>query len=182
MNIELFATLIIIHVLGDFALQTDRIYIWKTQGGPIGLAIHVMLHLVATILLINQTPQLWLFLISLGGVHYVIDWTKLRFKGNQNAVAFLADQIAHLIHLIALSFMFSDLTGVISAPWVYGLALYAVLPAVTMCLWVWAYDLEGRVNDNLWAAEWRLSMKPMSQAFGVPLVFCMVVSAVMFVF
>ena len=182
MNIELFATLVIAHVLGDFALQTDQIYRLKTQGGLLGLAVHVLLHLVAITLLIERTPQLLVFLLNLGLVHYAVDWIKLRSKSDRNALAFLIDQLAHFAHLVLLAWMFPDIRGIIATPWVYGLALYSFLPAMTMCLWVWAFDQEGRVTDSQLAAEWRLSMKSVSQAFGLPLVLGMMVSALFLAF
>ena len=181
MNIELFATLVIAHMLGDFALQTDQIYKLKTQGGLLGLAVHVFIHLIAITLLIERTPELLIFLLNLGLVHYAVDWIKLQTKSDRNAIAFLLDQVAHFSHLVLLAWMFPEIQGIIPVPWVYGLAIYSILPGIAMCLWVWAFDQEGRVSDSQLAAEWRISMKPISQAFGIPLVVCMVFSAAILV-
>ncbi len=182
MNFELFATLIIAHVLGDFALQTDQVYRLKTQGGLGGLAVHVIIHLIATVFLIRPTEPLsiLLFLLNLGVIHYLIDWVKLKTKSERNYISFVVDQIAHFSHLILLTYLFPDLQGVINSPWVYALALYSLLPIVTMCMWVWSFDQEGKVNDSQLVAEWRMSMKSISQAFGWPLICCMAISIYFF--
>jgi len=74
----LFTTLMLGHLLGDFLLQTNWVFNFKTRSW-VGIAIHTLIHLVATALLLHNWDELWSLFITLGILHFATDWVKIRY-------------------------------------------------------------------------------------------------------
>lgn len=167
---ELLITLLIGHVLGDFALQTDRVYQLKIRGG-LGLAIHVALHVLVTgILLQARYLNNWLLLLLLFVIHYAIDWTKLQFHSQRNLPGFILDQVAHVSSLIFLVWLFPQTSSDIPSEWLYPVLVYGLIPILTMMLWVWSNDMVGTRMDTRGTQRMRSSMKTISQLSSLPLI------------
>ena len=75
---EALAILLLTHVIGDYALQTDSIYKLKTSGGILGLALHVLIHVLITGLLLQLGfVRNWFLLLLLFVLHFTVDLIKL---------------------------------------------------------------------------------------------------------
>ncbi|MEM7798852.1 MAG: DUF3307 domain-containing protein [Chloroflexota bacterium] len=169
-GIELIATLLIGHVLGDFALQTDRIYQLKIRGG-VGLFLHVILHVIVTgILLRTGYIENWFLLTILFIVHYIIDWTKLQVKTDRNLPGFVLDQLAHVGSLFLLVWLFPSTSIDIPREWLLPILIYGIIPCITMMIWVWSNDMAGTSRDTMQTRTMRRTMKTVSQLTSLPLV------------
>ena len=88
---SLFTTLLLAHLLGDFPLQTDRIFALKLKGG-IYLLPHVLVHVVITAILLRDLGEVWPLLLALGIFHFAIDWFKVTTTLVSPDIDFLIDQ------------------------------------------------------------------------------------------
>lgn len=96
--IETFTALFFAHVLADFVLQTG--YMVRRKRSPAVLALHTAIVLITAQAATGQiaAPELLL----LAGVHLMID--AIKTYGNFNSLAaFMADQAAHLLTLVAIA-------------------------------------------------------------------------------
>ena len=73
---NLFLILLLGHLLGDFLLQTNWIYRFKTQSW-VGIALHTGIHIVVTLLLVKNWVEAWPLILLLGVIHFCIDWSDL---------------------------------------------------------------------------------------------------------
>ncbi len=93
--------LLLAHLVADFLLQPYELV--KLKGQPLGLAIHSGVHAIVTAVLVAPfLPRWWLIVPVLSVVHYFIDWMKVaggHTDGPRSLVAFLGDQVLHLIAL-----------------------------------------------------------------------------------
>lgn len=101
----IFFNLILAHLLGDFILQPNA---WvadkeKRKGRSIYLYLHVLLHILLTMIFLWDL-NLWWIAVIIGVTHFLIDWAKLHFQTQKTKrMWFFADQIAHISVIIALS-------------------------------------------------------------------------------
>ena len=107
--------LIFAHVLADFVLQTGAMV--KHKSNPAILALHTAIVLLTAQAATGQiaAPAL----LALAAAHLVIDAVKT-YSNFRNLTAFVLDQSAHVITLVAVAFYAPDLwaTGVWSTqPW-----------------------------------------------------------------
>lgn len=144
---EIFATLSLAHLLGDFPLQTNRIFKMKMEGHK-GLFIHVAIHLVTLALLIRHPWKAWPLLLTLGVAHYITDWAKLHIPARQQAPGFLVDQLIHFITLAILTRAFPGIEPLLPGWVLYVALLLAVVPAVMMYLWVLDNDRRPFTGAN----------------------------------
>lgn len=114
--IETFIALLLGHVLGDFVVQTRAIVENKARARM--FLLHGVMVLIMTMTATGQIAR-W-ELLALAATHMVIDAVKT-YLAPHNIAAFLADQGAHLITLIAAAALVPDL-------WATG--LWATLPAL----------------------------------------------------
>ncbi len=170
-----FLALWLAHLLADFPLQTNRVFRLKIASNA-GLALHVLIHLLMTALLVRQPASHLSLFLALGLVHFVIDWTKLRLPGDPQWPGFLLDQLAHLVSLGLLALWQREVTAVLS-PWLMvPLILLVLLPALLMLLWVWANDVQqdGRFQTSRpvhWASRRLLTLSQQTGWVAVLLVF-----------
>jgi len=153
---ETFLILLLAHLLGDFPLQTNRIFRMKLAG-ILGLIIHVAIHLIAAILLIPSAEQYWMVLLVLGVSHFITDWSKVRLQHPNRSFlpGFLIDQGVHIVVIILLSIWQPNIPSILPQQLLIILLLFATLPAILMTVWVWANDtyvIKKRVESK--KAKW----------------------------
>lgn len=114
--IETFLALLLGHVLGDFVVQTRAMVENKARARM--FLLHGVMVLIMTMAATGQIAR-W-ELLALAAAHMAIDAVKT-YLAPHNIAAFLTDQGAHLITLIAAAALVPDL-------WATG--LWATLPAL----------------------------------------------------
>ena len=160
-------TLLLAHLLGDFPLQTDKIFKLKTQSN-FGLAIHVAIHLGVTALLIHRPLTYWPILLILGIAHFTTDWVKLNFPSKNQAAGFLWDQLVHYITILLIGLWVPDLPAILPTWIMIPAIILAFIPAIMTFFWVWATQIQHASLENesiciTWAS---VSLLPMSQRIG----------------
>lgn len=166
---DVLATFLLGHLIGDFALQTDLVYSLKKQGS-IGLLVHIGIHLGVTALLLKNTPQKWLALVALGLVHFTLDWFKLHSNDAKQAPGFLIDQLLHLGVILVIARLASGLKVVLPPEVLYPAVLYGLVSPIMMFLWIWTNDLDPqRVRDSKVITWVHKRMFWLSKRLGIPL-------------
>ena len=97
-----FIVLLLAHLLADFPLQTNRIFRLKITSN-VGLALHVLIHVLMAALLLQQPGQYLDLLLALATAHFVTDWLKVRFPTEPQWPGFVLDQVAHLAAIAGLA-------------------------------------------------------------------------------
>jgi hypothetical protein len=160
-------TLLLAHLLGDFPLQTNKVFKLKTQGN-FGLAIHVAIHLAVTALLIHHPFHYWPVLLLLGLAHFTTDWVKLHFPGKNQAASFIWDQLVHYITILLIALWVPDLPAILPT-WIMIPAIaLTFIPAILIFFWVWASQIQQTSSENetlciTWAT---VCLLPISQRLG----------------
>jgi hypothetical protein len=160
-------TLLLGHLLGDFPLQTNKVFKLKTQGN-LGLSLHVAIHMAVTALLIHEPWQYWPLLLLLGVAHFTTDWIKLHFPGKNQAAGFVLDQLVHYITILLIGFWVPDLPAVLPTWIMIPAIVLGFIPAVMTFFWVWANQVQQAKLENepiciTWASA---SLLTMSQRIG----------------
>ncbi len=167
----IFTTLLLAHLLGDFPLQTNRIFRMKLQG-PKGLALHAAIHVLVTALLIQNFWQVWPALLMLGSLHYLTDWAKLRYANDPPLTpGFILDQVIHLITLLVIAVLTPRIMPLFPLEFLLPAIVLAVIPALLTFAYVWATDqCRANVSSPLlpnttiqWACK---QLLPISQTTG----------------
>lgn len=174
-----FMVLYLAHLIGDFPLQTNRIYELKSQSNR-GILLHVAIHIMVAVILIKNPLPYWRLLLVLGIVHFIIDWTKLHLPGRRQTPGFILDQIAHFLSLILIASWTPGVTAVLPL-WLLWLGILLILtPASLMLLWVGATDLLIDLPENQpikWASR---SLLPLSQKIGSILVLALTLTTLFY--
>jgi hypothetical protein len=172
---DLLATLILAHLIADFPLQTDWIFRLKSRHWA-GVLLHAAIHAGVTALLLQNPPRHWPMLVTLGGIHFITDWLKLRVKFKLRSPGFILDQAAHGLALLLLATWPVQMAGILPPIYLYPAVAYATLPALLMLLSVLADDLqEYAVHLPYWPAQKMSQIIPLSQRVGYPLVVLVVI-------
>lgn len=104
---SLFWHLYLAHLLGDFPLQTNRIFAWKVRNFT-GVLVHVAVIVALSALLIAPLlgePASWAILAVIGVAHALQDQFKLRYSkrtGDDGLAPYVLDQVGHLVTTIAV--------------------------------------------------------------------------------
>lgn len=107
---EAFAALLFAHVLADFVLQTGRMAQAKGERDLAALALHVGTVGVASAVAIGAvTGTAFMAMAVLTLVHLAIDIAKS--FAPKGLAAFLGDQAAHLVSIVAVAAVWPDLWG-----------------------------------------------------------------------
>ncbi|MCA9917983.1 MAG: DUF3307 domain-containing protein [Anaerolineales bacterium] len=162
-----FFVLLLAHLLADFPLQTNRIFRLKVTSNA-GLALHVMIHVVMTALLLRQPARYLDLLLALAVAHFLTDWVKVRFPTDPQWPGFVLDQLAHLAAIVALAWWRPVVTAVLPLWLMLPLIIFVLLPAGLMLLWVWANDAQQQNRyQNSRSVQWASRrLLPISQRFG----------------
>lgn len=150
---DVLATLLLAHLIADFPLQTNWVFKIKTQSSW-GIAVHVGIHLLVTAVLIKEPITYWLMLASLGVVHFIIDWVKLRLPARQQTPGFILDQIAHLLTLLLIAIAIPAIPVLLPTWLLYPVLALTLIPALLTCLWVLANDLRNQPTPTWPPVEW----------------------------
>ncbi|MEM8858022.1 MAG: DUF3307 domain-containing protein [Chloroflexota bacterium] len=170
---EALALLLLTHVIGDYALQTDSIYKLKTTGGILGLAIHVAIHIVITGMLLQLGfVRNWLLLSMLFLLHFTVDLAKLHVNTRYQFVAYVIDQIFHLGCILLLFWLFPQTQTLVPNELLVPFLIYSLVPFLTMTIWVW-YSEKQRVlrpdDEAILTRGFLGRMKWVSQVTALPL-------------
>lgn len=135
---SLFWHLYLAHLLGDFPLQTNRIFAWKVRNLT-GILVHVGIVVGLSALLMAPllgNPVLWAILPLIGIAHAVQDHLKLRYSkrtGDDGLAPYLLDQVGHLLATIAVVLLFRPWTlQTVSLPPAWGIIAWAYDDRVMM--------------------------------------------------
>lgn len=164
-------TLLLAHLIGDFPLQTNKVFQLKSQGS-LGLALHVAIHLIVTALLIRHPWQYGGVFAILGIAHFITDWVKLKYPGQNQTAGFVWDQLIHYITILLVGYWQPDLPTILPN-WVMVPALItAFIPAIMTFLWVWAIQIQQKDTSReyayvTWASR---ALLPLSQRLGLAVI------------
>jgi hypothetical protein len=108
---ETLALLLLAHVLADFVLQPARMALAKAELNPGWTLAHILVVASASALLLGvQSPATAAVVAGLSLAHLAIDLAKSGIGTRIAAsTAFLADQAAHLVTLLAVATLWPDL-------------------------------------------------------------------------
>ncbi|MFT5196751.1 MAG: hypothetical protein ACI85U_003788 [Candidatus Promineifilaceae bacterium] len=170
---EALAFLLLTHVIGDYALQTDSVYKLKISGGLLGLAVHVFIHILITGMLLQfGFLRNWLLLVLLFLLHFTVDLAKLQVNTRFHFLAYLIDQFMHIVCILFLFWLFPQSKTLIPNQWLPLFLAYSLIPFVSMTAWVWHSEQQSRLrpNDKLILQQGFLGrMKNVSQITAIPL-------------
>ncbi len=176
---DVFASFLLGHLIGDFALQTDLVYELKKRG-MVGLWVHIGIHLGVTALLLQNEPKKWLAMAVLALVHFGLDWFKLHNEDKAQAPGFLIDQFLHLGVILIISLFVSDLKATLPSQVLYPALLYGLVPPILMFLWVWTNDLEAEKIRSSVIVQWiHKKAFGLSKRLGIPLLIAVAIGLLM---
>ncbi len=168
---NLLATLILAHLIADFPLQTNGIFRLKSTHW-LGILLHATVHCLVAAFLIDNPVAHWQLLVSLGVIHFGIDWFKLQGQIRFESLGFVLDQLAHVLSLVVLArWPWSPAVDGLLRPTMLYLAVgYAMLPALLMFLSVLSRDLAQFTADSPPGVESQaVRLRSLSQTAGLPL-------------
>jgi len=108
--------LILAHLLADFVFQPTRLVLWKMKS-KYGVLVHVLVHFTINLLVLSPFiingyywPILAAFVICFA--HFWIDQAKISYdlKHDKKVMAFLMDQLMHLLTIMLVYFFVQNLT------------------------------------------------------------------------
>lgn len=170
--LNVFATFLLAHLIADFPLQTNKMIALKKQG-PMGICLHVLVHVVVASLLLQDSMSNWLLLLLLACIHWVIDWTKIALS-TDTVSSFISDQIAHVVSIVVIVGIAFGLEIVPETALpdrvLYPAIAYAILLASMVFIWVWANHQSAEVAYNRPLVGWaQRRMLDFSQRAGLAL-------------
>jgi Protein of unknown function (DUF3307) len=172
---QFIATLFLAHLLADFPLQTNRIAALK-QTSIRGLALHIAIYVAATWLLLGMKLDFWPLVFSLGLVHFVIDWYKVKVSGSNGVQSFLFDQLAHILSILVLAnstkWISDGTLTIIPEMILYPALIWAFFLAVMVFCWVWMNSLQDDQLNKSAVYSWgRTRLLELEQRAGFGLLF-----------
>ena len=108
---NLFWLLLLAHLVGDFPLQTDRVFYVKKKYKA-GLWLHVGIWTICNFIITFpylKYPLYWFILLALVISHYIYDYSKIKLTEigvQDNFFLFLLDQLLHLSTAYAAALLF----------------------------------------------------------------------------
>lgn len=114
----IFTKLILAHIIGDFILQPSSWVADKERNKTKSkyLYIHVLIHFILSFVFLWDI-KLWWIAAAVGITHFIIDTAKLHFqKAKTRRIWFFADQLLHILVILALSVFAQDIPfGIINS-------------------------------------------------------------------
>ncbi|MEN0000960.1 MAG: DUF3307 domain-containing protein [Pseudomonadota bacterium] len=124
--LQTFAMLLLAHAVADFSLQPDWMVARKKE--PAIFLLHILIVFVLSVIALGGALELALFV---AGSHLVIDAVKnwaLSAKLSATAAAFITDQCAHMLVIVAVSLWMPQVVGSgIWQPWLPQIAAVAAV-------------------------------------------------------
>ncbi|MEZ4714354.1 MAG: DUF3307 domain-containing protein [Caldilineaceae bacterium] len=178
---NLFAALLLGHLIGDFPLQTNRIAQSKRENQTM-LAIHVLIHVCVTAALLKNPLDNLLMLCMIGCSHYLIDSTRLGATDSSGVRGFLFDQMGHLasLSLIASFAVHAPQRlpmNALPAAVLYPALVYGLLLGSMVLGWIWANETTTTASCHVRQVCWmRSRMLLLSQRAGIALLGLIVIA------
>lgn len=160
-------TLLIAHLFADFPLQTNTLARLKEKRWH-GVAIHVLIHVSVTALLIRDSLTFWPLLLGIGVAHFIIDILKLLCPATKGIAYFLIDQMLHIITLVVAAYLVQQEWptaphSILPQVWLLPILSGACVPALMVLLWIWTNNLsqESLAQSTIlyWAKHQILSVE-----------------------
>lgn len=173
--VSLFLTLLLSHLVADFPLQWNALVKMK-QNGQVGLIVHSLIHVFVAFMLLQNPTQHWPLLLTLGIVHWLIDWTKVSLPHSNSVLGFLVDQAAHVVSIVFIIRLYAYLLGsgaevLLPLGVLYPAVIYGTVLGTMVFCWVWANTLsEERIQRSATIRWARTQMLQRSQQLGMALV------------
>lgn len=125
----LFYPLLVAHLVGDFALQTDGMIAAKKKYGVLGVVPHVSVIAVLTLLALSPIlGSAWLYALIIIGTHLLIDASKIRLDSQVTS-----RWVSHALFLLDQALHISILWGVATVA--SGAGVPAPFPTVSITTW-----------------------------------------------
>ncbi|MEZ4658300.1 MAG: DUF3307 domain-containing protein [Caldilineaceae bacterium] len=178
---NLFAALLLGHLIGDFPLQTNRIAQSKHENRMM-LVSHVLIHICVTAALLNNPFDNLLLLCMIGCSHYFIDSSRVGVIFNGGARGFLFDQTSHLasLSLIASIVVYTPHRlpmNALPTTVLYPALAYGLLLGSMVFGWIWANETTTTATSHVRPVYWmRSRMLLLSQRAGVLLLSLIIVA------
>ena len=176
-NLDLFMTLLVGHLLADFPLQTDSVYLLKTKGWY-GIFPHAAIHVFVLAVLLGHPARYWPLLVAVFLVHFLIDWAKFHMPVSAKSIAFLYDQALHLVSLAVLAALGPKGGVLLPTSVLTVMALYALVPALLMFASILYEDVQMLTTENGVNMSWSRQFLELSHVLGWPLIVAVVVMQV----
>lgn len=178
---NLFAALLLGHLIGDFPLQTNRIAQFKHENQAM-LVIHVLIHMGVTAALLRNPFDNIFLLLMIGATHYLVDSPRTGAIHDGTVRSFIFDQVGHLssLSLITLITIYSPDTLPINAlptRVLYPALAYGLLLGGMVLGWIWANEISVTTTNHMRQIDWMQSrMLLLSQRAGIALLSIVVVT------
>lgn len=150
---DVWATLLLAHLIADFPLQTNWVFKVKTQSSW-GVGVHVAIHLFVTAVLLQHPLRYWPVLLFLGIAHFATDWVKLRLPARTQTPGFILDQVVHWLTLLLIAIVMPNMPVLLPTRLLYPILALTLIPAFLTCLWILANDLRNQPTPTWPPVEW----------------------------
>lgn len=134
-----YLTLLIAHFIGDFPLQSGKIYDLKIKSSP-GLFLHTLIHAGVSMFLIKNAIRWWWVFVLLILVHFAIDWFKLRVDTKPQWIGYLIDQFVHWISLAGLVLLAPEMKSALPEEWILFDLFLILIPLFVVLIWIFIFD------------------------------------------
>lgn len=172
---QLLTTLLLAHLFADFPLQTNGLAKLKRESLT-GVFLHVLVYVTITALFLAHPLRYWALIGGLGGVHFLIDALKTRYKQTFEPYYFVFDQCLHLLSMavatyLALRYYHQPPTSIVPFGVVTIALVCALLLALMVFCWVWVNSLaEERIQSHFLLTWAKHQMLELEQRIGLVLI------------
>lgn len=108
----------------------------------IGLVVHALIHGLVTALLIVDPLAHWLPLTALALLHLATDWLKPQLRFGRRWLAFLVDQLIHLMILLDIALLSPGLSSALQPTPLYLALAGALIPALSTLTAILLTDMD----------------------------------------
>lgn len=155
---HLLLTLFIAHLFADFPLQTNSLAELKERCWQ-GVLLHVLVHMIVTVLLLGNSWHSWPLIFGLGAAHFVIDALKLICPGKKGVLYFLVDQLLHFLTIVIAVYVAQHVwhsfpVGILPDQWLFSVLIAALIPALMVLFWVWTNTLNQEYVAQVTLLQW----------------------------
>jgi len=152
---SLFLKLLLAHLIGDFLFQSDTWVMHKKQHKIASkyLYWHIVIHAFALVALLQFDFIMALIVVTVS--HFAIDVLKLYLSNKKNErVLFLADQLAHLLVLIGVTYYYLPFTidfSLLLSPIVLLMSIFVLLVTYgfSVCIKQIISPWDAQINSDL---------------------------------
>lgn len=139
---SIFTLYLLLHLIGDFFLQTDTCS-KKKEEEFLYVLLHGLLYTIPFLLasIFMKDPEVWLIQVGiLCFAHFVVDYIKysaLKGRRTIGPLPYLVDQSIHLVVLIVMTFVTIERwSSIYAADWVYDVFLILDIDGIHALAWI----------------------------------------------